>query len=367
MLHADKMKIGNPLRHIIVVGPHPPPTYGLAEINRLMGLMLEREGFAVVRCDTAAPSLSRTFRGRAGRLPRLVRALVRFLRFLRVEGAVYLSLSGGLGQTFECLVIGLARLYRRQIVIHHHNYTYIDRSSVLARLVFLVSGKGARHIALSEKMGLSLKSKYPSVGTVITVSNAAFMADLGAAPPLRNGRVACIGFLANICEEKGVFEYLDLCAGLCAEGVGVRCLLAGPFQDEATQQRVMEMVGRISNIEYVGPKYGDEKTAFFQGLDILAFPTKYANEAEPLVIHEALGAGVPVVAWGRGAIPEVVDESCGFVVPADASFVDHASMKIREWIRDPSWRVQARGGALRRFALLRSAGQTSLKRIVEGL
>jgi glycosyltransferase involved in cell wall biosynthesis len=45
------------------------------------------------------------------------------------------------------------------------------------------------------------------------------------------------------------------------------------------------------------------------------FPTKYVNEADPLVIHEALRNGVYVIACERGAIAETLGHGAGLAVP----------------------------------------------------
>ncbi len=49
-------------------------------------------------------------------------------------------------------------------------------------------------------------------------------------------------------------------------------------------RKLLEAAGYAS---YLGPIYGDAKTAFYGNLDVLLFPSNYVNEAEPLVIHEA--------------------------------------------------------------------------------
>jgi len=50
-------------------------------------------------------------------------------------------------------------------------------------------------------------------------------------------------------------------------------------------------------------------------VDVLLFPTDYANEAEPLVIHEAIRSGAHVIACERGAIPDILSNGAGLVVP----------------------------------------------------
>jgi glycosyltransferase involved in cell wall biosynthesis len=54
----------------------------------------------------------------------------------------------------------------------------------------------------------------------------------------------------------------------------------------------------------VGPVYGDAKFSFLSSIDLLLFPSKYPNEAQPVVIWESLSVGTPVVSTDVGAIAE---------------------------------------------------------------
>jgi len=64
--------------------------------------------------------------------------------------------------------------------------------------------------------------------------------------------------------------------------------------------------------EYVGDIQGAEKADLFAGAKALLFPTRL-NEAFGLVMVEALLSGTPVIASAKGACPEVIDPSVGFI------------------------------------------------------
>ena len=67
-------------------------------------------------------------------------------------------------------------------------------------------------------------------------------------------------------------------------------------------------------MRYLGPVAGGEKGEVLRCADILAFPTY--NDAFPLVVLEAMGAGLAVVATPEGAIPDMVrDGDSGILVP----------------------------------------------------
>ena len=68
------------------------------------------------------------------------------------------------------------------------------------------------------------------------------------------------------------------------------------------------------SINYRGPVHGSNKKEFFNDIHIMLFPSRYKNEAQPLVVFEALSYGVPVICFNRGCIENMVDSTCGMLV-----------------------------------------------------
>jgi glycosyltransferase involved in cell wall biosynthesis len=71
-------------------------------------------------------------------------------------------------------------------------------------------------------------------------------------------------------------------------------------------------------IEFIGEIGDHQKSAFLGGADALLFPIDWP-EPFGLVMIEAMACGTPVVAWGCGSAPEVIDNGVtGFIVNSDA-------------------------------------------------
>ena len=64
--------------------------------------------------------------------------------------------------------------------------------------------------------------------------------------------------------------------------------------------------------QYVGDVRGSRKAELLAGARALLFPTQF-EEAFGMVIAEALMSGTPVIASDRGACPELLDSSVGFI------------------------------------------------------
>lgn len=336
---------------IIMVGAFPPPVHGMAAVNAVVRDALWRAGAEPQVVDLAAPSLDRSLTSRLGRLPRVLHGLVRLSAMPRLRGeTLYVSVSGGLGQLYELAFVALARLRGMKLCIHHHSFAYLDATSRLTSILTKAAGGSAVHVALSTRMAERLKAVY-GVVRVVPVSNAAFLVNgEGQLAQSRSSRLGMLGFISNITAEKGVFEFLDLMSAAQDMRLPLGAKLAGPFQDAEMKRQVRARLATLPDVEYVGPKYGAEKEAFFASIDALAFPTRYVNEAEPLTLHEAMSRAIPVIAYGRGAIPEIVEPECGKVIDPADPFVPAALAQVEDWLADPAAFAAASGAATRRFA-----------------
>jgi glycosyltransferase involved in cell wall biosynthesis len=348
---------------LIMVGAFPPPVQGMAVINQAMAQRLAARDCEPVIVDIAAPSLER---GIAYHLTRMCRTFGGLLRLLVTRksraSSLYMSVSGGYGQVHEAIFAFIARLKGMRATLHHHSYAYLDKPNRLTRLLFALAPHDTWHVVLSAGMAEGLQRNY-GVGRIRVLSNAAFMSH--ADVPARLGReLQTLGFLSNISAEKGIFEFISLVDACVSAGMRVYGVVAGPFQNAETESKVMAMLKDRPKLKYVGPRYGVEKDAFFESIDALIFPTRYVNEAEPITIHEALRSGVPVIAYGRGAIPELIDDSCGMVIAPQKSFVPEALGRIKWWQDHVMEFMAASQTAFQRFARVHAESGEHLENLL---
>jgi glycosyltransferase involved in cell wall biosynthesis len=319
-------------RRIVMVGAYPPPFHGMAAINEAVRRQVVDNGAVPIVFDISASNLDRSISTHFGKFRRVIRGLagISFRRGLN-KATLYMSISGGWGQLYEVFFLLVARLRGMRRYIHHHSFAYIDHPSRLAGMLTFVSGQTCVHVVLSQSMANRLQEAYPRARRTLVISNAAFFGDEWMAHRVDRRKLNTIGFISNISREKGIFEFLDLAARCESKGLKLKAKIAGPFQDKATERLVKSEIKKLRTVEYLGPRYGEDKERFFQSIDVLVFPTLYANEAEPLTIHEAMSRGVPVIARGRGCIPEIVRAGTGRLVAPGAQFVEKAMNQLEEW------------------------------------
>ena len=337
-------------RRVTMVGAFPPPVHGIAATNEAVRDHLAAAGAHTHVINVSAHTLARSLPSRFERLPRVVRAvLILLLGSHRAGDPLYMSLSGGLGQIYEIVFVLCARLRGLRLYLHHHSFAYLDSPSRVSRLLVLAAGQSAVHIALSRQMAGRLSGLY-QVRRVVPISNSVFLPRPQPADHADRMGLRTLGFMSNLSPEKGLLVFLDLAAAVQRIGLPVRASFAGPFQDAGFEAQARARLSAIDNVEYVGPKHGEGKDSYLSNIDVLVFPTLYRNEAEPIVIHEAMSRGIPVMAYGRGCIPEVISPDSGLVIRPGVAFVPAALAKIQEWIDSPEAYRQASCAATAQFA-----------------
>jgi glycosyltransferase involved in cell wall biosynthesis len=344
---------------VAFVAPLPPPVHGFSNICAAM-LRLLRTKSSVGVFDRAPRKPSRFSLLRQLGMP--FTYLVWLVR--NPDGNLYLALSGGLGQLIDWPYVLISRLFGRRIFVHHHSFAYIVEPSILNRLLF-ASLRQQVHVVLSPQMGRELVRIYGlNAAKVRVVSNAAFFGAVGKPATKQRNQDAPIrlGYLSNISIEKGILEFFAVLAELGRIGVAYQAHIAGPIEPSA-RDRFSSLLASSSNTTYCGPVYDDAKREFYDGLDVLLFPSDYPNEAEPLVIHEAIRSGTHVIACERGAIADILANGAGLVVPKSA-FTSAAVDRIRTFHADRTELRRAQQASLEQARLMRDSTGGYLSELV---
>jgi len=120
-----------------------------------------------------------------------------------------------------------------------------------------------------------------------------------------------LAFLGRISPEKGLDEAINI-----ARQTGRRLKIAAKIDpvDEHYFTKTIQPLLRQPDIEFIGEISDAQKQDFLGNASALLFPI---NWPEPfgLVMTEAMACGTPVIAYNRGAVPEVIEHgTSGFIV-----------------------------------------------------
>lgn len=125
-----------------------------------------------------------------------------------------------------------------------------------------------------------------------------------------------IGMAALFRPRKGVEVLIEVLAVLHAQGRPVRLRAVGGFENEAYRQQVLafaEAKGVSALIDWTG--FTRDVTGELARMDLFVVPSLY-GEGLPMVMLEAMAAGLPVVASSNEGMPEVLDYGAtGVLVP----------------------------------------------------
>jgi glycosyltransferase involved in cell wall biosynthesis len=121
-----------------------------------------------------------------------------------------------------------------------------------------------------------------------------------------------LAFLGRIAPEKGLDSAIAIAE--LAE-MPLRIAAKIDFMDQAYfSSEIAPLLGRAANVEYIGEIGEADKSEFLGGARALLFPIKWP-EPFGLVIIEAMACGTPVIAFNRGSVPELIEDSVtGFIV-----------------------------------------------------
>lgn len=297
------------MKKILLVGPCPPPIHGASRIHFLFSTELREKNFGLIFLDTAPFKIKSivTLDLLLSILSRLVN-LLRFLFIIPFVRIVYLTLSGSKAQVFDAFIVMIARLFCKPVFCHHHSYYYINTTCIPMKLLASIGRANTRHIFLGEKMRDLYQHNYGPVANYC-VSNLAFMPLLTTASDAHFAKSSStkivVSHLSNLSVEKGALLFLDIARLAESANRNWQFHLAGPMSD-SFHSLYGQSFDFQPNLKYFGSLNEREKAVFYSDSDFFVFLSKYKNEAQPLVLLEAMCHGVIPIASKVGEIPSIV-------------------------------------------------------------
>jgi glycosyltransferase involved in cell wall biosynthesis len=283
--------------------------------------------FPVARETKSAPLIELPMTGRIDL--RVVRQLVRL-----IQGDDYELVHA---HTPRTALIGRLAAHKARVPFVYHVHSPAGRDST-RRLLNVINSlvewhvvRGAdRLIAVSPSLRHYMIVRGFPAERVVCVPNgvpsAVGVAD--RAPPRGSWT---IGTVALFRPRKGVEVLLEAIASLRSWGVDVRLRAVGGFETLAYESSVLalaERLGLADAIEWVG--FTREINAELTKLDLFVLPSLF-GEGLPMVVLEAMAAGVPVVASRVEGVPEAIaHRESGLLV--EPGSVSQLAAAVKEFI-----------------------------------
>jgi len=211
--------------------------------------------------------------------------------------------------------------------------------------VYAITDHGAAHF----------KRVFPKGGDRFSVARLG-VADPDITNPLNDSGtfrlVTCSGITRNkrILRMPGVLAQLK--EQLAARGINqtVQWVHIGSATEENMQAIQLDMKAR--DVEHMCDLKGwmnqDQIRNYYQSVQVNVFLNISRAEGLPVSVMEAFSYGIPGIVTATVGNPEIVDESCGAVIPVDFND-DELVSEIMRLMLNPSLQDEWRSGALNKF------------------
>ena len=201
---------------------------------------------------------------------------------------------------FDFLPLTYSELINTPVVTTIHGF-----SSPSIVPVYKKYNGSSRYVAISEA------DKSPDLDYIATIHHGIDIVQF----PFTEAEGKYLLFFGRIHPEKGVHEAIQV-----AKRVGIKLIIAGIIQDEDYFHSRVEPYLDGDAVEYVG-SVGPEQRPDILGRALALLHLISFDEPFGLSLVESLACGTPVIAFGRGSIPEIVKHAeTGYIVED----IDHA-------------------------------------------
>lgn len=324
---------------IAVIGPSPESEGGIARVlAQVARIELPADGPRLVAVES--------FRG--GRAVAKVRTWAggwaRFAALCALHRPTlsYVHISAGSSTLRKASFIALSRAAGVPVLLHVHPARFFDQLSAKG-----LHGAVARRcvsatvavVVLADSFVDEVHAFDPGM-TVHVVANAPDVDERSPADPPGErvpARILCVGSFVG---EKGVDILVEAAAQIAPVFPGLRLVLAGngPAEDELrTRVGSRDLAGRT---EFLGWLRGAALDAEYARAALFVLPSR--TEGLPLALLEAMWHGVPCVATTVGAVPEILADGAGALVPPQDA--DALASTVQALLDDPA-RAAALGAA----------------------
>lgn len=236
---------------------------------------------------------------------------------------------------FKGLLFGwlAACLWRLPLVATQHGFTPRNRKQRLYTWLTLQlcrTGAVKQVVCVAESIARILRNAGVAAEKIRVIPNG-LPDSPGLAPRhLPNGEWLA-GYVGRLSSEKGPDLFLDTLIPLCREYPQLHAVMLGDGPEHAILQARIRAAGLLQRIHL--PGFQQDMRPWMSRLDALVISSR--TEGTPMILLEAMQDGVPVVAFGVGGIPDVIEHGRSGLLARPLA-VDELAGQLRALIDDPA-------------------------------
>ena len=335
--------VGVLTRHrLLVIGPLPPPLGGVQLVIDMQRRSLLAQEFDLHVVDTSKRQLRWAVENPTWKTPLyMMRDFSRLLRALmRVRPDVVLvHAAPSLSFLRDWIFMVAARLTGAKVICHYHGTLHTrfpsgeTRSGRLIGRFLMAAAHRVIVLGPTYQREMGKAWRRDDVTWAPNMADIALFRDMPAdtpAPWLAPGDKAVL-FVGRLSAPKGIYDLFDAIPRVLERHPEANFVLVGVAERDALEPVIRaeaERRGIAARITFLGSLEGREKAAAFVTSRLIVVPSW--TEAFPLVIPEAMAAGLPVIATTVGAIPDFVkDGEDGFLIaPKNPHMLAHSICRL---------------------------------------
>lgn len=311
---------------LLIIGPTPPPLHGVAVAIQTL---LQSE--LVKRFHTCHLDLADRRGIQHVNKPDLHDIILFVRQWLKLVGMIinacpavsYLVLSQStIGFLRDSLLIWPVYLRGSHVVLHLHGGNFqewfLGCSGVMRIYVKAVLRCVTRAIVLGESLKRQFEGLVDEERIAVVPNGIDWSSTVMRQNVPRSGSRFRILHLSTLSHLKGALIFLQAVPFVVQQRKDVEFILAGPWSHVEDKQWADSFIRQHeleTHVSLSGQVDGAGKRALFDSSDIFVFPG-VQQEGQPLVVIEAMAAGIPVIFTDRGCLRDTVpDGEVGLEVP----------------------------------------------------
>jgi glycosyltransferase involved in cell wall biosynthesis len=311
---------------LLIIGPTPPPFHGVAvAIQTLLQSDLVKR-FRAHHLDLAdRRGIQHVNKPDLHDVLLFIRQWMKLVRVLigTSPAVSYLVLSQStIGFLRDSMLIWPAYLSGSHVVLHLHGGNFrewfLGRSWFMKRYVRAVLRRVTRAIVLGESLKRQFEGLIDEKQIAVVPNGIDWSSnDVGQNVPRVGSRFRIL-HLSTLSHLKGALVLLQAVPFVVHQRKDVVFVFAGPWshaEDKAWADSFIRQQKLETYVSFSGQIDGAKKRTLFDSADIFVFPG-VQQEGQPLVVLEAMAAGLPVIFTDRGCLRDTVkDGEAGLEVP----------------------------------------------------
>lgn len=303
---------------VLLVGPVPPPVGGVETVTRCLLDSDLRFDFNVIHCDISRrqtkENVSRvTLRNGLWAAFYILRFMGQVLRhWPHIVHSPVVALP--VPFTRDAIFTTFSWLMRRKIVLHSHDgylpEVYNRASPFRRRFMKFVFNRSTRLVVISETWQRFF-SEWGLRCPIEVVYNPldSHMLHMIKQAPAKSQSPWTALFVGAICRDKGVHDLLAAAKSVLSTHPEIRFRLVGPGRftgewDNMVHER--EKLGLVEQVDMPGALSGQALADAYATANCFVLPTY--KEGMPVVLLEAMAAGLPIVTTDVGGIPDLIED-----------------------------------------------------------